>query len=155
MFTYLFCFSSELRSCVKIRGGRPGLPVPNKPYAFSGRKAPLMNNCFGCTILAPIYSGSAPKGLLAFRRSHALIEVSSRTVTFLANQLFVSWSTVPTGSVARPQVRDCSRLWHKPHESPSERMQACETWPTNLFLPPLAQRSVLATCTSYNWFWAC
>ena len=22
------------------RGGRPGLPVPNKPYGFCGRKAP-------------------------------------------------------------------------------------------------------------------
>ena len=27
----------------------------------------------------------------------------------------------------------CSRLWHKPHESPSEGTQAYETWPTNFF----------------------
>ena len=30
---------SELRSCVS-RGGRLGLPVPNKPYGFCGHKAP-------------------------------------------------------------------------------------------------------------------
>ena len=27
------------------RGGRPGLPVPNKPYGFCGRKATLNSNC--------------------------------------------------------------------------------------------------------------
>ena len=33
---------SELSSRVKAsRGGRPGLPVPNRPYGFCGRKAPL------------------------------------------------------------------------------------------------------------------
>ena len=33
--------SSELRSCVKSRGGRPGLPVPNSPYGLCGQKATL------------------------------------------------------------------------------------------------------------------
>ena len=31
----------ELRRCVKSRGGRPGLPVPNSPYGLCGRKATL------------------------------------------------------------------------------------------------------------------
>ena len=33
--------STELRSCVKERGGRPGLPVPNGPYGVCGRKPTL------------------------------------------------------------------------------------------------------------------
>ena len=33
--------SVELRSCVKSRGGRPGLPVPNSPYGLCGREATL------------------------------------------------------------------------------------------------------------------
>ena len=28
-------FASELRNCVKSRGGRPELPVPNSPYGIS------------------------------------------------------------------------------------------------------------------------
>ena len=32
---------SELRSCVKRRGGRPGLPVPYSPDGLCGRKATL------------------------------------------------------------------------------------------------------------------
>ena len=33
---------SQLRSCVKLsRGGRPRLPVPNKPWIFCGGKATL------------------------------------------------------------------------------------------------------------------
>ena len=30
---------SEVRSCVKVEVGRPGLPVPNSPYGLCGRKA--------------------------------------------------------------------------------------------------------------------
>ncbi len=30
---------SELRSCVKVEGGRSGFPVCNKPDGFCGRKA--------------------------------------------------------------------------------------------------------------------
>ena len=33
--------ASELRSCVKVDCGRPGLPVPDKPDGFCGRKATL------------------------------------------------------------------------------------------------------------------
>ena len=33
--------AQELR---ESRGGRPGLPVPNKPYGFCGRKATLKQN---------------------------------------------------------------------------------------------------------------
>ena len=37
--------TTELRSCVnESRGGRPGLPVPNRPYGFCGRKATLNSN---------------------------------------------------------------------------------------------------------------
>ena len=32
---------TELRSCVKVEDGRPGLPVPNSPYGLCGRKATL------------------------------------------------------------------------------------------------------------------
>ena len=32
---------SELRSCVKSGGGRPGLLVPYKPYGFCGRKSTM------------------------------------------------------------------------------------------------------------------
>ena len=31
----------RLRSCVKGRGGRPRLPVPNSPYGLGGRKVTL------------------------------------------------------------------------------------------------------------------
>ena len=29
-------YISELRSCVEVGGGRPGLPVPNSPYGLCG-----------------------------------------------------------------------------------------------------------------------
>ena len=32
---------SEVRELSESRGGRPGLPVPNKPDGFCGRKATL------------------------------------------------------------------------------------------------------------------
>ena len=35
---------AELRHCVKLGGGRPGLPVPNSPYGLRGRKATLNLN---------------------------------------------------------------------------------------------------------------
>ena len=40
MSTLLKSPDRALELC-ESRGGRPGLPVPNKPYGFSGRKAPL------------------------------------------------------------------------------------------------------------------
>ena len=33
--------TAELRSCVKVGGGRPGLPVPNSPYGLCGRNIEL------------------------------------------------------------------------------------------------------------------
>jgi len=37
--------TTEPRRCVnESRGGRPGLPVPNRPYGFCGRKATLNSN---------------------------------------------------------------------------------------------------------------
>ena len=38
---FKICFGSQLRICVKVGGGRPGLPVPNSLYALCGRKATL------------------------------------------------------------------------------------------------------------------
>ena len=35
---------SELRSCVKVRGGCPGLPVPNSPHGLCGFEAALNLN---------------------------------------------------------------------------------------------------------------
>ena len=43
--------TSEFRSCVKSRGGRPGLPVPNKPDCFCGCKAALNRNLPGFFVL--------------------------------------------------------------------------------------------------------
>ena len=37
---------AELRHCVKLGGGRPGLPVPNSPYGLRGRKAAVNLNLF-------------------------------------------------------------------------------------------------------------
>ena len=49
---------TQLRSSVKSRGGRPRLPVPNKPYGFCGSKATLdwkMRWIPGtCTLLPPV-----------------------------------------------------------------------------------------------------
>ena len=39
--TWVTDTSPVLRRCVKKRGGRPGLPIPNKPYGSCGRKATL------------------------------------------------------------------------------------------------------------------
>ena len=35
-----FCGLTRAQELCESPGGRPGLPVPNKPYAFCGRKAP-------------------------------------------------------------------------------------------------------------------
>ena len=41
------CGSDRAQELCDSRGGRPGLPVPDKPYGFCGRKATLnhLNQC--------------------------------------------------------------------------------------------------------------
>ena len=34
----IYIYISELRSCVEVGDGRPGLPVPNSPYGLCGHK---------------------------------------------------------------------------------------------------------------------
>ena len=48
----------------RSRGGRPGLPVPNKPYGFCGRKAALNKPRFPALLPNCAITGYATKGAL-------------------------------------------------------------------------------------------
>ena len=51
MFTYLFCVRAQ--ELCEGRGGRSGLPVPNKPHGFCGRKAILNSPTFSAASCRP------------------------------------------------------------------------------------------------------
>ena len=154
MFTYLLCFSSELKSCVKCEVDVLAYPSLISLMLSADVKHHEWRIALAVQYWLPSYSGSAPKGLLAFPRSHALIVVSSRSVTFLANQLFVSIYSprrqrrTATSSRLPSIVAQTARVAKRGDAS-------VRNLTDQPFLPPLAQCSVLATCTSYNWFWAC
>ena len=61
----------ELRSCVKSRGGCPGLPVPNSPHGLCGRKATLNLNV----------SCWSPRDVCAGRRCWALTQRVGQSFT--------------------------------------------------------------------------
>ena len=68
----------------EIRGGRPGLPVPDKPYGFCGRKAtpkhPVLSEFRSCVKVEVAFLAPRPNEPYGFRgrkailnRAHALV----------------------------------------------------------------------------------
>jgi len=121
-------FRAGLRSCVKVRGGHPGLPVPNSPYGFWGRTAALNSN-LNCIWQVPTCS------------------------TITTRWWCSAFATAATSLSTTPCASDCSRA---ASPSCSGKRPLCITWttgwiPRSASSPTCSSKSVDAPELARRW----